>query len=146
VDDVLDVRVEGSSIGVATAHGLVRLSLVDGTVMSNETVPQYSGVGIRPYALMGASGLLFGDIYSGARDFGLGPLAPYSGNSGVMFAFREPGVTRWARAPLMSSWFSTFAASPGYLYGATYLQGAVDTDGAAETLPSPKPFLYRLAY
>lgn len=146
VDDVLNVRVEGSTIGVATGHGLVRLSLANGALISNEIVPQYSGVGVRPYALMGASGLLFGDIYSGARDFGLGPLAPYNGTSGFMFAIREPGATRWARAPLMSSWFTTLAAWPGYLYGATYLQGTVDTDGALETLPSPKPFLYRLAY
>jgi hypothetical protein len=32
--------------------------------------------GVRPHALMGASGLLFAGSYSGPRDFGLGPLAP----------------------------------------------------------------------
>jgi hypothetical protein len=146
MSDVLDARVEGGTIGVAGATSWARVSLADGSVISSEVVPEYYGLGVRPHVLVGASGMLFGDQYAGVQDFGLGPLAPYNGTMGFMFALREPGSTRWARAPQMSSWFATLAASPGYLYGATYLQGNVDTDGVPETLAAPTPFLYRLAY
>lgn len=141
---IFSMRVHDGVIAIGEENHFVRLSLSDGALLSSQTVPSF--LSSRPHGIVGNDALLYGDFYSpGPKDFGLGPLAPYSGSSGTMFAFREGTQPRFARAPLVSHLGSLAGDAPDTLYASFLVQGAFDLDGVPENAAVRTTYLARLA-
>jgi hypothetical protein len=144
---VFSASVEGAVTGIATNLAFLRVSLVDGTVLSSDAAP--SGLTYTPMrtATVGASAAYTVFLNTPATDCGFGLQPPYSGMSGTFFTLREPGAMRWARAPGGITTFARIAGrAGGSLYTTVGASNQLDLDGAPEAIPPSSFFLVRMAY
>ncbi len=143
---VVSASVDGAVAGITTDLAFLRVSLVDGTILSSDAAP--SGLTYTPMrtATVGASAAYVVFLNTPATDFGFGQQPPYNGMSGIFFTLREPGAMRWARAPGGITTFARIAGrAGGLLYTTIGASDQLDLDGAPEATP-PSSFLVRMAY
>lgn len=142
---VLEARIDNGVLAVVEPTRLLRFDTGDGSILSLDSLPG-AELPASSFAVVGAEGVLHTRNGVSAVDFGLGELEPYGGQStGLMFALREVGGTRWSRAPLANE--LVVAAAPGnVLLGAVRADEDIDLDGTLQPLMEPQHFLVRFAY